>query len=416
MNMPRPPTAKTLTAVKQQKIKARKILRAWLEQGYVELGAYVYIRRHEPPSFLQQLLQRHGLSPPPNASEFEPQHQQHNAFPTPALPFATANSSSAQSCSSSQTFQPGNPSSLDVAPLNVLEDEDETSSPNSSLDQSSRAAADETADGNGSRSSSEEVLVPARRGSCQDNVVAEVNSGDTSPPSVSMDVDDDSYISHDGGRDAPSLSPSEFLRDWLLRSNVSLRKVDEFLQGIHKNKVILSYKDLPKTARTLLKMDNTVLEADEEIVEMQGQAPKNATKAAVAQFEKSKNGNFVYYGIERCLKMQTPGMVKREKYIRLLRMINAACPTALSSDLYRVAFAEELEIEKRLQNAGFQPAPMDEFSNARPRTTLIVLKLHVDQVCPFKNSTQASTLPLLAAVHKVAAFDVRTKRIMEGTS
>ena len=409
VHMPRAPAAETKTAEKQQKIKARKILATWKENGHVELAAYVYMRKHESVSFLQQLLERHQLSPPPNISEFEPQHP---PLP-PAASSAFENSSNADcgrpAPSTIMHHHPPSPSTdphvaaeqstCNVAPAEV--DPSENSHTVATDDLSSIVASITSYQGN------------------DEGINAETSS---LPPNNSMDVDVDSdSLSAPSNEDRnvlPCLSPSEFLRDWLLRANVSLCKVDEFLQGIHANKVVLSYKELPKTARTLLKMDNTSAfgEGQEEIVEMQGQAPKNATKAVVAQFEKSKNGNFVYYGIERCLKMQTPGMVKREKYIRLLRMINAACPGALSSELHQLAFAEELEMEEKLRNAGFQPSPMDEFANARPKTSLIVLKLHVDQVCPFKNSIQASTLPLLAAVHKVAAFDVSTKRIVEGTS
>ena len=177
-----------------------------------------------------------------------------------------------------------------------------------------------------------------------------------------MEVEEDGVESSDKDAKGPSLNPREFLRDWVLRANVSLRKVDELLKGLHANKIVLNYKDVPKDVRTFLKLDTDKYgDSSELIVEMQGQVPKNATKAMAVQIEKSVNGSFIYYGIERCLKMTTPGMVKREQYIRMLRMVDAAGPTTLSRCLYRVAFQKELDIEESLRNAGYDPPATDKF-------------------------------------------------------
>ena len=209
------------------------------------------------------------------------------------------------------------------------------------------------------------------------------------------------------------LSGVDFLRSWFIRTNTPLAKIEDFLQSMHAHKVVLDHKELPRSQRTLMKVSKDM--SDVPIVEMSGQVPKNSSKAAIEHFALTSGGNFIYYGVRNCLRALSPGMVKREAHIRLLRKVNAANGRTLSKGLFHLAYASELHYETVRKRHGRSTKPVDNHAVFRCNTSVIALKVHVDQVNPFKNSVQASTLPLLASIHRIAAFDIVKREIIPDT-
>jgi hypothetical protein len=101
--------------------------------------------------------------------------------------------------------------------------------------------------------------------------------------------------------------------------------ITKFLKTVHRYKVIMSYEDLPQTAKTLLKIDRQ----DTYYIRIReikgpvtvGRAPK-------------KTASYMHLGVERGLLGTSCGLVSKWQYVNTLRNVYTIFPELIPHELY----------------------------------------------------------------------------------
>jgi hypothetical protein len=169
-----------------------------------------------------------------------------------------------------------------------------------------------------------------------------------------------------------------------VREGLTQAAVTRILKDYHKHKVQFDYRELPTTAKTLLKITK------EDIASMRIRdiyAPVNVGRGL------EKTASYLHVGILKSLLLQSCGVVQKWQYINTMRLVYTLFPEMVPKELLAVIRpqpGEEYD-KKILKDWSNLPEP----DQTQKRKLVLEIHGHLDGVKWFENSLQPKGVPIL---------------------
>jgi hypothetical protein len=174
-------------------------------------------------------------------------------------------------------------------------------------------------------------------------------------------------------------------RKWLAhvscREGITQAAVDRILKDHRRFKFQIDHKDLPTTAKTLLKISPE----DTRFITM-----RDIYGPVVVGRGTQKTASYMHLGILNSLLLRSPGVVKKWHYINIMRTVHTLFPDFLPDAMQAVIGLHKGE--------EYDPELIEKWNNlpkpdpSKKRKLVLEIHGHIDGVKWFENSTQADEI------------------------